>query len=112
MAFQGLNIARLRQAVLEIRESVVGDISLTMPITTGFYPTKVPGSKMNSKNLTAIEVFSIPEITMSVLRFLDPEGLVNIEQVARVFRCCKYLNYTWLELCKAKWYVNVKILRL
>lgn len=115
MAFQGMNIAKLRQAVLEIRESVVGDLSLTMPTASSLYSSckaKVPGSGMGSKNLTAVEVFSIPEIALSVFHYLDPGSLLKLELVAKVFRDCEYLNYNWLELCKVKWYVDMKVFQL
>ena len=110
MAFQGMNIAKFRQAFFE-NESIVGDISLTLPlpIPSALYPStsekKVPGSEDRRMILSALEVFSIPEITLNVIQFLNPTSLVNFEQVSTVIRNCEYYNYAWLELCKEKWYV-------
>ena len=135
MAFQGMNIARLRQAVLDMRESVVGDLSATFPTPTDLkqavldmresivgdisltlptpsllyssFKTRVSANKVRSNTLTATELFYIPEITWCVFQFLGPRDLVNLEQVAKVFRDNDYLNYTWLELCKVKWYGDI-----
>ena len=98
--------AELKQAVLDMRESVVGDLSSTLPSPSLLYSSfksKICANK-RTNILTAVEFFSVPEITLCVFQFLGAGDLVNLEQVAKVFRDCEYLNHAWLELCKTKWY--------